>query len=159
MGRKRITQKSLLENLIWDTWFETRKGKKIYTTGQGQVLAAVGLVLEYLEQEDKENNSDLVKEFVLSYLKEDAITAKKLCASEIYRRAGIEIIRNGKGRFFRIVKFAVASIESVLLKSRKARYRCEAAAELFIPAKKLQRDTNRFMIMFEDYYDKLIYLE
>ena len=158
MGRKRTTDKSILENRIWNTWYETKKGKEIYTIEQARVLAAVGLVLERLESEDVDKGSVHVKEFVLSYLKEDFISAKNISATTIYLRVGIEIVRNGKGRFFKIENLAEESIVVKLIKSRKARNRWEIAADLLIPLPKLQKDTNWYIRLFDRYYKELKYI-
>jgi len=71
MTRKPKREKTQLENLIKNTWDVTKRGKEIMTTEHGKVLAAVGLVLQRLEQDDRIYGTDSAKIFIGCYLVDD----------------------------------------------------------------------------------------
>ncbi|MCL2848259.1 MAG: hypothetical protein FWE13_05925, partial [Firmicutes bacterium] len=153
MGRKAVKQKTISEKLIWTTWSLTKKGRGAITIEYGKVLAAIGLVMEVLEQFDRKKGTENSKLFIERYLSDDSISKKELTANKLYARSGIEILRNGEGLFYTILN--IADETTMLINSSRKFNMTDLAIDFSLERKKVLSDTTWYMWLFNDFYNRL----
>jgi len=164
MGRKKQSQKTVFQNLMWNTWYETKKGTEVITIEQGKVLAAIGLVLERLEEKDKFEKTYHRQIFIKSYLSVDRILSNELTSGKIFERGKIEIVRNQKGLFYTIDNddntnsSKLSNRKSIRTTSKKIVSKMEVAEDFYLGIIQLRKFNTHYIWLFEHYYNGLAFL-